>query len=482
MKFSDHFNIKHKKTGKWFDPILSLDTKLFIDPFLVYSLEKEEFKGSHKEVISFFNTVFQFIARAKGDENNIYWRRAVNLLLFPEAEEFCIGYASQTTKGAGSGRGFAKIIARALWEAVRSGLKEIRHFEEVGILSEGIGADRISDITATILKHRFAKYTNRICRDYNISLKKFTYSKGKYDPKFKRWGKLIVEVPVNPYNYKPVLLAPSQFLRDLPTISADDFWDYCWMHENQALRDDYSADITSSVDKKTIIEFAQNHPEIRQKYLKRVEKRSPRPYNLNKDNKGLFQWYDAAAKYCSEHPKAVVINSAQRFILVIEDFLKEFVNYVENNNGWKLLWNDNGIAKKEEAVQLLFLGIVKHYCKANDIDISKEVNIGRGPVDFKVSDGFNLRALLELKLAKNSRFWNGIKIQLPTYMTAERIKTGYFIVVAYNEKDFKRINNIHRITNKVSKKLKYKLQTIIIDASHSRLSASKMSASPNRAA
>jgi hypothetical protein len=476
VKFSDHFNIKRRKGDTWFDPILSLDTKLFIDPFLVYALERDEFKGSHKEVISFFNTVFQFIARAKGDESNLYWRRALNLLLFPEAEEFCIGYASQTTKGAGSGKGFAKIIAAAIWEAVKSGVTEIKHFEEVGILREGIGADRISDITATILKHRFAKYTNRICRRYRVPLKRQTYHKGKYDPRFERWGRLTIEVPLNPYNGRPVLLTPAQFLRDLPTISAENFWEYCWAHENQVLRDDYSADISRNVDKKTIVEFAQNHPEIRETYIKRTEKKAPHPYNLKRDTKGLFKWYDASAKYCSEHPKSIEIDSSQQFILVIDDFLNEFVNYVENNNGWKLLWNDNGIAKKEEAVQLLFLGIMKHYCKANDIDISKEVNIGRGPVDFKVSRGFSIRALLELKLAKNSRFWNGLKIQLPTYMKAEKIKVGFFLVVAYNKRDFKRINSIHRITREVSKQLKYKLQTIVIDASDSRLSASRIHA------
>jgi hypothetical protein len=74
--------------------------------------------------------------------------------------------------------------------------------------------------------------------------------------------------------------------------------------------------------------------------------------------------------------------------------LDEFRNYIENNRGWSLLWNDNGIAKSEEAAQLLFLGIVKHYCRANNIDISPEVNIGRGPADFKISQGYEFRSLL----------------------------------------------------------------------------------------
>ena len=146
----------------------------------------DEFEGSHKEVISFFNIVFQFSALSKGDKSNIFWRRATNLLLFPEAEQFCIGYASQSTKGAGSGKGFAKIIADALWEAVETGITEFKHFEEVGILKEGIGADRISDITATILKKRFSEYTKRICSAYNLSLKEFNAIRGYFDLKLER--------------------------------------------------------------------------------------------------------------------------------------------------------------------------------------------------------------------------------------------------------------------------------------------------------
>lgn len=474
MKFSDEFNLNIGESEDWFDPILSLDTKLFIDPFLIYSLEGDEFEGSHKEVISFFNLVFQFIARSKGDKTSLFWRRATNLLLFPEAEEFCIGYASQSTKGAGSGKGFATIIADALWEAVESGITKFTHFEEVGILRKGIGADRISDITATILKKRFSQYTTRICSEYNLPLKKFYNERGYFNQKLERWMPLYYYAPLNPYNNKSILISPIRFLRDLPTISADDFWDYCWYNENESLRDDYSADITKNVDKQTIINFAKNHPEIRKRYLEKVENRKPEPYDIHKDKNGYIKWYDSTAKYCLENPYIEKIESEDQFANIIDRFINEFMNYVENNSGWKLLWNDNGLAKSEEAAQLLFLGIMKHYCKANNIDISKEVNIGRGAVDFKVSIGYALRALIEIKLARNTKFWNGIKNQLPKYLEAEGVKMGYFIVVTYDEKDIKKLKNINDITSILSKQVNYKLKTIIIDASKGKLSASKL--------
>jgi hypothetical protein len=120
------------------------------------------------------------------------------------------------------------------------------------------------------------------------------------------------------------------------------------------------------------------------------------------------------------------------------------------------------------------LGIVKHYCKANNIDISREADIGRGPVDFKVSAGYQLRALLEVKLAKNSKFWNGLEKQLPKYQEAEGIEVGYFLVVVYSEGDLKRIREIQERVRRVNEKTGYDIKAVVIDARSNPPSASKL--------
>ena len=184
MRFSEVFKIKRQKQDDWFDPVLSVDTKLFVDPFLIYAGEKGAFSGSHKEVISFFNDVFSLIAKTKGDRKHLFWRRALSLLVFPEAEELCLGYATGTTKGSGSGAGFARVIAEALWEAVEAGIKEFTHFEEIGIMREGIGADRISDITANLLRQRLVRYTGAVCEKYGVSRVECKYPRGAYSAQY----------------------------------------------------------------------------------------------------------------------------------------------------------------------------------------------------------------------------------------------------------------------------------------------------------
>lgn len=474
MRFSDHFGITKDQTDDWFDPVLSVDTELFIDPFLLYAHEKEPFAGSHEEIIAFFNSCFQLIAKSADNPSSIHYRRAVDLLIFPEVEEICLGYTSRGTAGSGSGRELAGLTAVGMWKAIQAGLVQISHFEEIALLQKGIGADRISDITAGILRRRIGAYTLSVCRKHDVPVRTFRFYKGHFNLDTQRWVPLILKLPANQISGKSILLLPRRYLRTLPSINADDFWDYCWNNENETIRRDFNYDVSRNVSKSKIVQIARNHPEFRSAYLKHREGNPTKPYDFYKDSEGLVGWPEASKQYCADHPLDLGVSSETEFVRSIETMLKEFRHFVEENGGWRLLWNDNGNPRKEKAAQLLFLGIVSHYCHANDIDISREADIGRGPVDFKVSRGYNLRVLLELKLAKNSRFWHGLERQLPTYQLAESIDKGYFIVVAFNKQDFERIKNIQSIVEEVRKRTGRVIKPIIVDATPDRPSASRL--------
>jgi hypothetical protein len=95
MLFSQLFKLGDVKGEDWFDPILSLDTKLFIDPFLIYDNERDEFAGSHKEIIDFFSFAFEMIAKSHGSRTSPSWQFGESLLRFPEVEEL---YLNQRAK------------------------------------------------------------------------------------------------------------------------------------------------------------------------------------------------------------------------------------------------------------------------------------------------------------------------------------------------------------------------------------------------
>jgi hypothetical protein len=474
MKFSEVFSVTNTSDDDWFDPILNIDTKLFIDPFLVFSTETGIFIGSHDEIISFFNNVFLLVAESRGNPNSVPWKKAENLLRIREVSELCLGYTKFGVRGSAAGSKLALDMTEAIYEVIKRGKKEISHFEEIGIIKEGIGADRISDITAAILKQKLIQYTQSACIKHKIPLVRKKFIQGYFNKEFLNWMPVDADLPMNPYSNKAILLTPKNHLRQLPTINLDGFWDYCYHNENESIRNDFSYDIQKNVDKSTIIEFARKHPEIREKYLEITEALPPDPYNFTIDNKGFIRWYNASRDYSKSHPLPLPIDSIDTFLEAIKKLIDEFGNYIENNKGWSLLWNDNGKPKSEDAAQNLFYGIVTHYCRANNIDISREANIGRGPVDFKVSQGFSLRALLELKLAKNSKFWNGLERQLPKYMLAEGIDIGYFVIIMFNEKDYNRLSKLQEKVESVNKKTRYLISSVAIDASRNPPSASKL--------
>ncbi len=474
MRFSEQFGLELGDEDDWFDPMLSMDTKLFIDPFLIYADERDEFVGSHDEIVNFFNTIYGYIAGLNGDQNSIRWRRVVDCLVFPEVEELCLGYTGKGTSGAGSGRGFAHLIATALWNAIIAGVIEITHFEEVAILQERIGPDRIGDITSCILRRRLIGYTARIASRYNIPCSKVQYLRGHFDCSALRWIPLAAKLPFNPHNGKHIILVPRRYLRSLPTINPDDFWSYAYDNESERLRREFNTDISSRADRPNIIAFAKKNPDIMLKYVKFVESQDASPYDFRSDPLGLIRWYEVSSAYCRDNSLKTKIDSIDLFVDSIRLFLNQYVNFIENGGGWRLLWNDSGRPRKEEIAQLVLIGIVKNYCAANDIDITKEANIGRGPVDFKVSKGYKLRVLIEVKLARNTKFWNGLTKQLPLYLKAEDVKVGFFVVVVYTDKDAKKLAEINEVIRGLTSLSRFQIETIVVDARHSPMSASKL--------
>src|SRR5205085_8481645 len=132
-----------------------------------------------------------------------------------------------------------------MWEAVEAGLTEISHFEEIGLLREGIGADRVSDATAAILRKRFIAYTEAICKQYDVATETFNFQKGSFDIGAGRWVPVSGSLPRNVYNNKGILLVPQRYLRELPTVNAYDFWDYCVGNENAILRNEFNYDVAT---------------------------------------------------------------------------------------------------------------------------------------------------------------------------------------------------------------------------------------------
>ena len=113
------------------------------------------------------------------------------------------------------------------------------------------------------------------------------------------------------------------------------------------------------------------------------------PYDFESDNAGRIIWYETAKRISTDYPLEIkdVEYTQEGIQSIIEQIIAQFKHLVEDNSLYKLFYNDNKTRKREDAIQLLFYGIADKYCKDNNIDCSREINNGRGPIDFKFSKG-----------------------------------------------------------------------------------------------
>ena len=246
------------------------------------------------------------------------------------------------------------------------------------------------------------------------------------------------DLPINPSNGKPIILVPKEVLRDLPV--AEDYGDIATIMElNEHLRDELNAMIGTSLSaatladkKRALRETFVSHPEVLADLLKAYLKSNPEFYDFRNDPAGEVIWYRASRDVVSSSPLKLglptnpTIDDVEKVALQI---CEHFKHLVEDNQLARLLYDDKGIRKHESASQLLFFGIADAYCTANKLDLSPESDAGRGPVDFKVSSGFDGKVLVEIKLTSNQQLLHGFEIQLPVYMKAENSIRGIYFVI-----------------------------------------------------
>lgn len=474
MLFSEKFNFKFENED-FFDPILHKDTKLFIDPFLIFKSKHPFFQNTYTDMMKFINTTFELVAKSTRKKGNLNYNKALSMLRFHEVNEICLGYSSDRT-GSGPGPKWSETLAKNIAQCIDSNILKLKHIEEIGLFSEGIGPDSISDITANLIKKQLVVYTQHICHRYNIPMTEVTLNNAEFDWEYLRWESKKVLLPINSFKerHTGILLIPKIFLREIPEINSEDF--HANLLINKDIRNDLNFEIDKNLNKKEITKLARENYEIVEEYLKTKELLQSTPYNLDKDPKFRYQWYHQSKIIAESHPiNLQPPKNDNSFFKIVYEISDTFKNFIENNSGYKLLWDENGKqGKSEEAVQLLFHGIVNNYCIANNIDLTREVNQGRGPVDFRFSTGYQKRILLEIKLIRNTKFWHGLEKQLPKYLEIDNCKEGIFLITAYTKKDLDKVNEITSRVNEVNRIKDLNIKIIKIDATYSKPSASNI--------
>lgn len=430
MRFSEAYGITVTDDDDWFDTHLSIDTALFVDPALLLRAGGQWADG-HAEILQHFVRCYELIAEG-GGPSSLTSRAALRLLKFPEPAEFCLGYTAASTRGAGGGEKAARIMRDTISVAVAAGLQQPEHIEEIGLLAEGIGADTISDAACNILRGRFILYTQDVCRRLDVPMEKTRLSRVSVELTSGSWVASEVDLPKNPCTQGPVILVPKAVLNDLPAI----YWEsFISDVSNQDLRDAFNLMLASDIRKSTVATIArQNIERVRYWATQQTERPDLTHYDFGADPLGVVQWDRAPAEYAKEHPLPFVspLNQEELSVLV-ESILNQYKHFIEEKGGWRLLWNSDRTEKPEDAAQLVLLGTAQIYLRATNVELDREVELGRGPVDFKVASGSSMRLIIEAKKLHNGKFWNGLEKQLVSYAVSDQSPEAWFLSIRYRE-------------------------------------------------
>lgn len=199
-------------------------------------------------------------------------------------------------------------------------------------------------------------------------------------------------------------------------------------------------------------------------YLKDLEG-SPKPaYDMTEDPKLVRSW-EAGRDFAEQNPLSFVPQAVGEFEDWVKSVVEAFAHGLKERGGWKVLWY-KGRPRGETIVQEFFKSSAIHYCRANHIDLTPEANAGRGPVDFKFVQHWHARALVEVKLTNNSKYWDGLQKQTVQYLKSEELKTAFFVSVGYRDDDFEeeRMDRVRSVAADVSQRANQSISPIFVDA------------------
>lgn len=197
-------------------PYVGTDIPLGIDPFLLYKSRDPKFAKLHSQVLGAFNHGVDLIRHKK-------FKEAENHFRYPEVKEIGFGYSKGSKDGGGVGEYLTSLIIESLNDSPDLLNRGIKHIEEMQLISLGIKSDRISDTIANLIKSFLIEYTQTQCDIWGIKLYSGVPVENVFDFDKGEWYDNYFDLPLSPFDQKPIILVPRRIVRTLPWINYDDY-------------------------------------------------------------------------------------------------------------------------------------------------------------------------------------------------------------------------------------------------------------------
>ena len=453
--FTDFFDVSPTVLSRYgaFNVSCVVDLPLFIDPFLLFTSRKKDYRHLHDEIIKYL-----CFLRDKSAQGTISNGLLKAWYCFHEVSQNRLGFCESGSKGSGLGLGFARALNESLNKIFSDfGDEKVTrgsHLEKLVLIKEGVGRDNISDFTTNLIKEYLLQYTETFAKKHIApdKLKKLTIPRVRFNYKIGVWEDQTFELPWLGDDY--VLLTPEDILtQDDTWINKEDlrrdFPQIRQAIENDALRaqiNEYFRQVLprkpTAKDERAAVEKTLRHfPALIDYYIREKEKSG-----------------DQAIKRAAEHvsevnsrfvwnpgPFVQILSTKSQFYQLAGTTLDEtrrkieFLKHVvENQDGYKIFYVKGKPIERESDLHILF----KLVWEGSPSSVDPEVNAGRGPVDFKISRGAYDKTLVEFKLASNSQLERNLENQVSIYEKAHKTTQSYKVILFFTARDEAKVKRI----------------------------------------
>lgn len=457
LYFSDIFKVSPKLLSRYgaFDISLVADLPLFVDPFLLFNSRRPAYRRLHDEMIRYLRFLKdKSVAQSLTPALVRAWYR------FPEIRQTWFGFSASSNLGHGLGYQFAQALDQNLHKVFRDfGEEEITkgsHLEKLCLIKDGVGRDNISDFTTNLILGFLCEYTERFSKQHIAAALRCAVAieRAVFNYETESWERRTYSLPWHRGDF--VLLTPVDIL------TKDDTW---------INRRDLVAEFPH-------IPAAIPNEELRAQVNNYFRKVLPhRPKKGDEDAAALATVYqfpeliDYYIRYKEDHGETATSISARKVeyskrlyiqqFRELPDLLAHFTAFyslvgttydeaharvaflkdvIENKGGHRLFYVDGRPIERELDVQIMY----RLTWFATESDLSREVNDGRGPADFKASRGARDKTIVEFKLAKNSQLKRNLQKQTKIYAKASDARKAIMVIIYFSKEELARVQRILR--------------------------------------
>lgn len=455
--FSDFFEVQQGTLGRYgaFDISLVSDLPLFIDPFLLFNSRKSNYRHLHDETIKYLRFLRDKSMVGVEDDGLLRVRYT-----FKEIHQNWLGFSKTGNRGSGLGIDFARALNRNLNSVFSSfGNEQVTqgsHLEKLCLIDSGVGRDHVSDFTTNLIKRFLLNYTEAFAVEHIVSERRKTFAveKVSFNYETESWESGSFDLPCFRDDY--VMLTP----RDILTKGN------IWINKPELLaRFDQ---IVAALPNESLRAQLDS-------YLRKRLGKNPTPKEVNQVQVEAMRQYPAVVVHYirdkEDHGGNATSSSAQKVqqsetlyikqVRPVAELLQTLGFYaisgttyeeahqriaylkdcIENKGCHRIFYVNGEPVHREEDVHVLFRLI----WWGTPSDVSREVNDGRGPVDYKVSRGAADKTLVEFKLASSSHLKRNLEHQAEIYQKACDAQRVIKVIVYRSEDELAKVREILKI-------------------------------------